>query len=72
MQISESVADSGQGYFRFNVTEFVSAMVRGADPQISLGVYEEENTVDLFRIFGSAATNPDKRPRLTVLYSRTR
>jgi len=72
VQISESVADSGQNYFRFNVTEFVSAIVRGADPQISLGVYEEENTVELFRIFGSAATNPDKRPRLTVLYSRTR
>ena len=73
VQISERIADSGQTYFRFNVTEFVQSMARGSGvPQISVAAYEEENGVDLFRIFGSAAANTSKRPHLTILYSRTR
>lgn len=73
IQISQPFADSGQNFYRFNVTEFVQAMVHGSgSPQIILAAYDEEGTVELFRIFGSAAADQSKRPRLTVLYSATR
>lgn len=59
--------------YRFNVTEFVQAMVRGVgDSKIRLAVHDEENSVSLFMMHGSAAADPAKRPKITILYSRTR
>ena len=73
IQIGAPISQTGGPVYRFNVTEFVQAMVRGiGDSNIRLSVFDEENTVGLFMIHGSAAADPAVRPKLTVLYSPTR
>ncbi len=72
VQPSTVVLESGRKVYRFSVTEFVQAMVRGADPRIRLSSFDEENSVGQFMINGSASADPALRPKLTVLFSPTR
>ena len=73
IQIGAPISGTGNQVYRFNVTEFIQAMVRGiGDSRIRFSVYDEENTVGLFMMHGAAAIDPALRPKITVLYSPTR
>lgn len=73
VQYSTLVSIPGKKVYRFPVTEFVQAMVQGVgEPRIRISVLDEENMVGAFAINGSAAVDPSLRPKLTILFSRTR
>ncbi len=71
VQTSETLT-SNPSVYRFNVTEFVQAMVRGGGTDIRFAVEDEANTVGIFLMHGAAAPNTALRPKITVLYSPTR
>lgn len=71
VQASELLATEPAVY-RFNVTEFLQAMVRGGDTTMWFSTEEEANSVGLFKMHGAAAPNTALRPRVTVLYTPTR
>lgn len=73
VQLSTATTVSGRRVYRFTVTEFVQSWVRGnGQRRIGVAAMGEANSVDGFALFGAASADASVRPRLTILYSRTR
>ncbi|MBI2620092.1 MAG: hypothetical protein HYW57_08435 [Ignavibacteriales bacterium] len=72
VQPSTALTESGRRIYRFTVTEFVQAWVRGyGERRIGVAAMGETTSIDGFAVFGAAAADSSLRPKLSILYSPT-
>jgi hypothetical protein len=71
--LSEVFTASGQKVYSINITPFVQYWVYGVGlPRVGLRIYHERNEVDGISVHGSATLDPALRPKLRIIYSKTR